>query len=243
MEWDCYLITAKIQKRHWWYEGRRRIISSLVARLGLPADAAILEAGCGTGANLAALSRFGRVSGFDPSDYAVEKAAETAGCRIVKGGLPDAIPFAEAFDLVCAFDVIEHIEDDAGSVEALCRQTKPGGYAIFTVPAFAFLWSRHDDMNHHKRRYRKAQFLRLLQEAGYEVAFLSYYNMWLFPVAAGLRLVRRTLGIERGSDAEVPGTTVFNGLLCAIFSSERFLLRHVRLPVGLSLIAVCRKAA
>lgn len=231
---------AALQNIHWWYEGRRRIISDVIVRLKLPAGAEILEAGCGSGANLGVLQKFGKVSGFEPDDFAAKYASEVSGCRILNGYLPDQIPFSTEFDLVCAFDVIEHIDDEAGALDALFCKTKAGGYALLTVPAHQWLWSSHDDMNHHKRRYNLLQFQRAIEKAGYHVKKISYYNMWLFPLAIVARYIKKIFRMEDKSDVSMPSMAV-NKALARIFSSEKYFLRYLSFPFGLSIIALCGK--
>jgi SAM-dependent methyltransferase len=241
MEKATYRRMAEIQNRHWWYEARRRILSAFIHRMNLPPEARILEAGSGTGANLAMLSQFGVVQGFEPDDFARDHAWQCAGVETARGFLPDDVPFPGPYDLVGAFDVIEHIEDDAGSLAALCRLTKPGGYALFTVPAFMFLWSAHDRANHHFRRYRHLQFRALLERAGYEVTYISYYNTLLFPVVVAVRFLKKTLRLQDSPDDNMPRWPFLNMILRTIFAAERFMLGKVRLPFGVSIIALCRR--
>ena len=242
MDQNTYRRMAEIQGRHWWYEGRRSILRATIARLGLPRPARILEAGSGTGANLRMLVEFGNVQGFEPDDFARATALATAGVDTPRGFLPDDVPHAGPFDLVCAFDVIEHVDRDAESLAALCRLTTSGGYAVFTVPAFMFLWSRHDEVNHHYRRYRLPQLRTLLAQAGYEVQFISYYNFFLFPLVAAVRLTRKALRLNRGdADDALPRWPFVNTMLRVLFSAERHVLAQTSLPFGVSIIAVCRK--
>lgn len=243
MDQDYVKQMADTQATHWWYEGRRNILRSIIGRIKLPQNAKILEAGCGPGANLEMLSVFGQVSAFEPDAFSVDYASKVSGVKVQKGGLPDGIPFDQNFDIVCAFDVLEHIKDDLASLKALRSKTVDGGYAVFTVPAFAFLWSHHDEINHHFRRYNKSSFQKVLTDAGYEIEFISYFNFWLFPLAAGIRLAKNLIGkTDQGSDAKMPSSALVNKVLRAIFTSEQYLLKWFALPFGLSLIAVCKKS-
>lgn len=243
MEDVYYQHMAEIQTRHWWYEGRRRIIASIIARLPLPARPKIFEAGCGTGANLNMLKSYGTVDGMEPHDFGREYAIKISGCDIRKGFLPADIPFQGPYDLIGAFDVIEHVGDDRGSLKALHTITAPGGYALFTVPAWMFLWSQHDVINHHKRRYTRPVFVSLLEQAGYTVVFSSYYNFWLFPLIALVRFIKNVLGMKDKPDMTMPPPEPANYLLSLIFSSERFILGKAPLPFGVSIIALCKKAS
>lgn len=243
MDHDVYIRMADIQDRHWWYEGRRRIIATLIKRLNIPKSSRILEAGCGPGANLEMLAQFGEVSAFEPDDFAINHCRRHSGIpeqRLVTGFLPSPIPFTEPFDIVGAFDVIEHVEADLASLKALYGLTKPGGYALFTVPACPFLWSQHDVANHHYRRYMLPPFKSLLRQAGYNVTYISYYNTILFPLVAGVRFFKKFLSIKDKPDETLPHPLV-NKILCLIFSLEQYVLGRVRLPFGVSIIAVCQR--
>lgn len=240
MDAEHYINTAHLQKDHWWYEARRRIFADIIARLGLSQDTKILEAGCGPGANLEMLGQFGEVSGFDPDEFAAKYAADVSNLPVQRGDLPVNCPFDGPFDLVCAFDVIEHIDDDKDAVSKLCEVTAGGGYALFSVPAYQWLWSKHDEINHHKRRYTAKHFKQVLQEGGYEVQSISYINMWLFPLAAIVRFLKKLTGKDDQTDVTLPSPAM-NALLTKIFASERYLLRALPLPFGLSIVALCKK--
>lgn len=242
MDEAVYQRMAEVQATHWWYEGRRRILSSVISLLKLPQNARILEAGCGTGANLEILKKFGKVEGFEPFDFAAVRAMEVSGCTVKSGLLPDGIPFEGPYDLIGAFDVIEHVQPDLESLKALYAITKQGGYGVFTVPAFPFLWSRHDEINHHFRRYRRDEFKVLLERAGYKVELISYYNFFLFPVVVAVRAVKKLFKIKDTPDEALPKLPGLNVALRTLFAFERWLLRYVSLPFGVSIIAVGRKS-
>ncbi|QQG35640.1 MAG: class I SAM-dependent methyltransferase [Micavibrio aeruginosavorus] len=244
MDQDVYHRMADIQDRHWWYEGRRRILAHLIRRLDLPSGANILEAGCGPGANLKMLSQFGKVFAFEPDDFAINYCRANSGIpadRLQSGFLPAPIPFKGPFDVVGAFDVIEHVEADQESLNALYALTKIGGYALFTVPAYSFLWSQHDVVNHHKRRYLRRDFRELLIKAGYRVEYISYYNTVLFPLVAAVRLIKKAIRVKDRPDETLPRCDVINLALRTIFAAERFVLGRIPLPCGVSIIAICRK--
>ncbi len=241
MEQSLFHQMADIQATHWWYEARRKIIESFIRPLNLKKGAAILEVGCGTGVNLTMLKKYGETCAVEPNEFARTTAQKLSGCDIREGYLPHDIPFQGPFDLIGAFDVIEHIDDDRGSVMALRALLKDDGHALFTVPAFTFLWSRHDEANHHKRRYRRDEFRRLLENAGYKIEYISYYNTLLFPLVAAVRLAKKTLNLNDSPDETMPRLPFVNTILCAVFAAERHLLKFTTLPFGVSIIALCRK--
>jgi SAM-dependent methyltransferase len=244
MQPELYRQMRDVEDHHWWFQGRRRIVATLLGSLDLPVNAKILDLGCGTGGNLEILSGFGSVTGVEMDGTAAELARERGSATVLSGYLPDHLP-AELgrFDCVTLLDVLEHIELDAQSLETIHRLLAPGGRVLITVPAFKFLWGPHDEAHHHKRRYRGNALQSLLQGAGFKVVKLSYYNTWLFPPAALVRLVRKLIpGGEAGLEVELPPSWL-NHTLEAIFASERHVLTRTCFPFGVSLLAVGEKTS
>lgn len=239
MEADLYQQMRTLEDEHWWFVARRKIIASVLKTLQLPAGAEILEVGCGTGGNIPMLQRFGSVIGIEHDESAAGLARQRNIAPILAGELPHGLPaFPGRFDVIALFDVIEHIEQDLESLVALSALLNPGGRMIITVPAFNFLWSRHDDENQHKRRYRRRTLVRLAGQSGLRLHYLSYFNTWLFPPVAAVRLFRKLFPYEESwKDMHMPAALV-NQLLQKIFSSERYLIGRASLPFGISLIAV-----
>lgn len=233
---------ADTESRHWWFAGRRAVLASVIGSLGLPADARILEIGSGTGGNLSMLSSFGKVSALEMDATARSIASKKTGGRfdIRAGRCPTDIPFAdEKFDLICLFDVLEHIEEDMETLVAAKSLLAKGGRVLVTVPAYRWLWSAHDQHLHHKRRYSLSELRRKSAAAGLQPAKLSYFNTLLFPLAAMARLKDRLLGNSSASGTRIPPAPI-NRLFCALFSAERYLLGRFNLPFGVSLLAVLR---
>jgi SAM-dependent methyltransferase len=241
---DAYLEMAQTESSHWWFVARRSILAALIARLRLPAGARILEVGSGTGGNLEMLATFGEVSALEMDASARAIAALKTGARfdIRAGSCPSEIPFEGAqFDLICMFDVLEHIDADQATLVALKRLLAPGGRLLLTVPAYQWLWSAHDAFLHHKRRYALRELRAKLAAAGLQAIRISYFNSLLLPLVIAVRLRDRLLRRTEANGAAVPAPAL-NALLRLVFGSERYLLRAVNLPFGLSLFALTRAA-
>ena len=238
MERVVYQQMAELDDRHWWYRGRRKIIADLIRRYArVPADAHILEIGCGTGHNLAMLAGFGHVDGLELDDEARTMSEKRLGRSILSSPLPELADVADRhYDLIGAFDVIEHIEDDSAAIASVARKLKPGGKFVMTVPAHQWMWTAHDVVNHHKRRYSRRGLKALFEQSPMKLEKIGYFNSLLFPLAIAERAASRLRGKEDG-DVRLPPAPL-NGALEAVFSAERHLVGRLPLTPGLSLFAV-----
>ena len=242
MEREVYREMRVLQRDHWWFLGRRRVLTSLLGRLGLRDGARILEAGAGSGGNVPMLQQFGQVSAFDMDAEAAGYCLLDTGVACRVGKLPAGNPFAQepAFDLVVALDVLEHIEQDVASLRSLADCLAPGGRVLLTVPAYQWLFSGHDAVHHHQRRYDRAGLARVVAAAGLRMQRISYYNSLLFPVVALVRLGQRLLGREPDTDTRL-GSSLANRVLAAVFGFEARLLRWVSFPAGTSLFVIAAR--
>lgn len=231
----------EIEDRHWWFEARKAIILGLLDSY-LPASSqrVVLDAGCGTGGLLKDLQRYGKVVAADFSEEAV-KFCKLRGHSIFQcSGLNT--PFrAKSFDSIVGLDLIEHLDEDLVALQELYRICKAGGYLCLTVPAFQFLWSSHDELNHHKRRYSKPQLEGQLRSARFQVLKCSYFNSFLFPFILLGRIFGRGGGEEPGPEWRIP-SRVLNTGLCRTFAAELSHLRGHDLPFGASILAIAKKA-
>jgi SAM-dependent methyltransferase len=231
----------RVEDVHWWFLARRRIVLDRLSRLVPPApDRLVVEVGCGTGANLAALAARYRVLGIEPDAIAAERARQKSGAAVLVGALPEAaglIP-AEAAAVLC-LDVLEHVAEDRAALAALAARMRPGAALLVTVPAGPGLFGAHDRALGHCRRYTRRELAGKLIAAGFQVQFISYFNTLLLPPAWLWRRLRGGRGAR--TDLTLPWAPV-NWLLGLIFGFERLLLRLARLPAGLSLIAEALRA-
>ena len=242
MDRDYELQTHQAEDRHWWYRGRRTVLDGVIANLGLPGGARILDAGCGSGRNMVELSRHGTVTGIELSETSVALARERGAGEVIAGSLLE-MPFAQdSFDFAVTLDVIEHLEDDLGALRELRRTVVPGGALLVTVPAYQWLWSGHDEINHHHRRYTRGSLQKVAEEAGWRQQRTTYFNSLLLPVAILLRVLDRvnTKTTESSLDLWVPPEPL-NWLLERPLAFEAAMIRRGgRIPAGLSLLAVFR---
>jgi SAM-dependent methyltransferase len=238
MERAAYREMADLDQRHWWYRGRRAVLAELIRREAMPpANGRILEIGCGTGHNLEMLGRFGGLDAVELDEESRALAEQRLGRKIMSARLPELAGIADgAYDLIVALDVIEHIDDDAAALAAIAPKLKRGGKFVMTVPAHPWMWSAHDAVNHHKRRYSKGALRRLIDGSPLELDKLGYFNSLLFPLALADRLASKLRGKDE-AEVKLPSAPLNSGLE-AVFAAERHLVGRLPLPPGLSLFAV-----
>jgi SAM-dependent methyltransferase len=232
-----------VDDEHWWYRGRRAVIAAELAQLAPLAKAQILDAGCGSGATLVELTRWGSVSGIELNEDAAG-VARNRGAFDVRTGKLEELPWEDStFDLVTCLDVIEHTPDDVIALRELHRVAKAGGWLLVTVPAYQALWSRHDEANHHFRRYSRRSLREVARVAGWQVQRETSFNMLLLAPAAAVRLAHRRRAADRDHTPDLQlGPKWLNGVLELPMRAEaRWLGAGHSLPAGLSLLAVLRK--
>ena len=240
----------QLEEQHWWFASRRDAVYELIQQLNLSPEAAILEIGCSGGPLMQRLRRQGytHLTGIDVSAPAIE-LAQARGVPNVSVMDGAALAFADAsFDLVIASDVLEHIEDEGRALREWTRVLRPGGQLLVFVPAHAYLWSAHDVVNHHFRRYSRAGLVAAMQGTGLHVVRSSFWNAALYLPTAALRLGKRLLGADPVAEAATSTGDLhqfsgsLNRLLLSWVRAENFVLRHLGLPIGVSVFALARKA-
>ncbi len=242
MDRDYELQTHQAEDRHWWYRGRRTVLDGVIGNLGLPPGARILDAGCGSGRNMVELARHGTVTGIELSETSVAIARERAVGEAISGSVLE-MPFPDdSFDFAVSLDVIEHLEDDLAALTELRRTIVPGGALLVTVPAYQWLWSGHDEINHHHRRYSRRSLQSVAEAAGWRQARTTYFNSLLLPAAIVLRLLDRLSKkpTESSLDLWVPPAPLNWTLERPLTIEAALIKRGVRIPAGLSLLAVFR---
>ena len=242
----------RIEDRHFWFHTRNRILSALVAQIAhsFPDRCKVLEIGCGNGNVLRHLHQTcagHMVVGMDAFEEGLRLARHRNCPRLVRGDATQH-PFRSQFDLVGLFDVLEHVRDDERLLEQIRGILRPGGVLLITVPARKSLWSYFDEASGHCRRYELDELRRKLDQAGFQVEYLTPYMLTLLPLMwCGRRIAGLTRGLRSDSSPtdmalrELRLTPGINGLLRFVLGKEipRVVQRR-GLPFGTSLLAVAR---
>jgi len=239
MELEEYEKMYHFEEKYWWWVGKRKIVKCMLNKLKLDSSR-ILDIGCGTGANLEYLGDYGSVVGLDYAREALDFCRLRKHRNLVRGDA-ERLPFKEgAFDLITALDLLEHI-DDSKAAEGFSKALKPGGHLILTVPAFRFLWSKHDEALHHKRRYSKSQLKQVLESTGFVVEKIGYWNFFLFLPVASVRLIKKNILKSKKVKTDVEELpSIINWFLAFILTVESHLIPCINLPFGVSIVCVAR---
>ena len=240
MEEISYQETHRVQGSHWWYQGRLQIIDAVLSKyLDKSAPLSVLEIGAGSGVNIGKLKEYGKVDAVEMHDGGRQLIRdEFPDVAVRDGALPEPEVFDnKQFDVVCMFDVLEHVGPQIESLEVLREHVTKDGRLFITVPAYQWLWSQHDDTAHHFRRYTRSSLAEALETAGWNVEQVGYFNTRLFPLALIARLKDKLFKPKIATGLGLPGDTV-NGLFHRIFSSEATRVAKGGFPFGLSVLAV-----
>jgi SAM-dependent methyltransferase len=239
-----YGLFFAVEDHYWWSVGTRAIFREWLARALDGRAAWLLDLGCGTGALARELGAMGSVVGVDLSPAAIRFARRRGLERLAVGDAEALCLRSGSFDAVVAADVVEHADDDRVVSEA-ARVLRPGGVLLVHVPAFPVLWGEHDEVSHHRRRYRRETLRRLIERHELRVERLTYVVSTLFPLVFAIRVGKRWLG-RRGSSKR-PQPEVYrlpgwlNATLRRLLDVERLFLRWADLPFGVSLLCLARK--
>jgi SAM-dependent methyltransferase len=243
---------VRAEDRHFWFRHRNKLLAAVLEPVvrNLKVPYRVLEVGCGTGNTLRVLEQVCRgaaLTGTDPFEEALAIARGRVRCKLVRADVAH-LDLPGTFELMAAFDVLEHIDDDIAAVRRLRSKSADGGRLMVTVPAHQHLWSYADDAAYHYRRYSAGQLRTALESAGYVVEYLTPFMSWVYPLmwakrrlasAAG-RTHRDAFALTLQDLRIVPGV---NGVLLSLLAMELPLVRRRRiLPVGTSLLAIARAA-
>lgn len=242
MEIEVYRQAHRLKDSHWWFLGRKKIISTLLAKFLSGKNYQILDVGCGAGTSFPILADFGQISGVDKSEEAI-KFCRNIGYSLLKKGDVNSLPFDSGkFNLVTSLDLLEHVRDDRKALSELYRVCLKGGWLVVTVPAFSFLWGENDISTHHFRRYSKDELRNKIEDAGFKIIKLSYFNFYLFPVFLVWNIFSKLkTNNQPKSSMNIKLPSVLNNIFLFLFSSEGNLLTKYNFPFGLSLICLARK--
>lgn len=239
--------TYRAEQSHFWFRGFARFVQPLIEQAIEGVDRPeILDCGCGTGANMKRLSRYGRVAGFDISHHGLLFAQSYDQRRTVRASITE-IPFASArFDLVTSFDVLSTLDDamERNALTEIHRVLKPGGALIVNTAALPFLRGQHAVFASEVRRLTRKELRASLERSGFTISRLTYTNFSLLPLMVPVRAAQRLIGLstpeETGADIGTPPAPV-NATLSGLLAAEAFALRFMNMPLGSSLLALARK--
>jgi SAM-dependent methyltransferase len=238
MDKQEYFDMYDVEERHWWFKGRRRVYSSVLERrFKSRRDLNILDFGCGTGINIQALRKYGKVTGVDISQDSYDLCAKRGiDIKLLDIFKKDADALNGKYDLITCFDVLEHLEDGRKTIGRLGEFLTAGGYILATVPANQFLWSNHDVILHHKRRYGKKNLRNEFEKNNFEVILMSYYNSFIFPMV----LLRKMINLKKTSTV-MTDIELLNKVISPFYMLESHLVPKGIVPFGVSLICLARK--
>ncbi len=243
MDPTAYARHYQLDAKHFWRIAKRRLVLEWLEHYLPSAEGRkVLDIGGACSVISQQLERFGEVTVVEPDQESVAQARSELHVAAIVGALPHDLHVAGPFDVITLLDVLEHIDDDLESLKTIHGLLRPEGVFILTAPAYQWLWSEHDQVLHHRRRYSRARLRDRLSAAGFQVDRISYYTSLLFPAVAAQRLGRR---LKRSPHqpayrVQVPHR-LLNATLGAVMSFERRMLRYVDLPFGSALIAVAIK--
>ena len=248
MDKNYYLEYYQLEREHWWFKARLELLKDQVAAIAKNNNnLSILNIGVATGATSIMLQQFGKVKSIEYDKLCFEFVKETLQIDIEQGTILDLQFGDNSYDLVCAFDVIEHVQDDVKAVSEMQRVCKPNGSILLAVPALMVLWSKHDEVNHHFKRYTVAELKKLLSTNG-NIVYVSYFNSILFPFILAFRIIGNWFPAlfkreGSGSDFSLMKNRFLNMFFYHIMRSESFFLnRNIKLPFGVSAIISWKKS-
>jgi len=239
MERNVYIRQYNQNKNHWWFEGRKLVLSKILKKYSINKKI-ILDYGCGVGINLNMLSKFGKVFYYDTSRLAINYVKKNYSNKNFFININKLYKYKKKFDLIVATDVIEHIKNDKREIIKISNLLKKNGYVLITVPAFQCLYSSKDKSLKHYRRYNKETLRNLLNKHFYEIKF-TYFNFILFLPIAILILFFKITKIKFINSVERKPNFLINKLAFFLFAFESFFINKMKYPFGISLLFFGKK--
>jgi 2-polyprenyl-3-methyl-5-hydroxy-6-metoxy-1,4-benzoquinol methylase len=239
----------RLEREHWWFKARIQILAAVLQK-NLPTNTPlkILNVGVATGATSEMLQQFGEVTSIEYDQDCCNFMNQQNNLQIQQGSITALNFNNHSFDVVCSFDVIEHVEDDATAAKELERVCAPNGFIFVTTPAYQFLWSEHDVVNHHFRRYTRTNFSKLFNTELLTPIKKTYFNFFLFPPIALIRIVlwpfqknKTATQQSQETDATRFSPGILNNLLYQIFLFEKALINTISFPFGVSIMLLFKK--
>jgi len=234
----------QLEEHYWWFVGRRYIVAQLLRHNArLPAQARILDIGCGSGGNIPTLQMFGNALGVDVSLQALNYCQQRRHCSLANARA-NQLPIKDGvIDLATMLDVLEHIEDDRNALREIWRTLKPSGQLLLTVPAYPSLWSEHDEALHHQRRYRFNELKEKVRGAGFRVVRMSYAIAAVIAPVYLFRWLQRLRPRKREpKTALIELPLLLNNLLVTYLKAEARLIPRTTLPFGVSIVCLAEKS-
>jgi SAM-dependent methyltransferase len=237
----------KVETSHWWWTGRKGIITSVLKTRFNGRKIKILDAGCGTGSNIIFFNQYGKTYGTDISPIAT-KFCRIRGIKNVITSDVSKLPYKDRFfDLVSCMDVLEHIENEDKAIREIYRILKPGGLVLLTVPALPFIFSKHDKAQGHFRRYNIKHLRQILTSAGFVEERTTYFNTFLsLPIIlirllSKLKLFSHLADFDAKLNYDIYKVHMLNNLFLSIFLLEARILKKRDFPIGVSILALYKK--
>lgn len=227
-----------LYQNHWWFRAREEFLIHFLEKNHL-ANGLTLDVGCGDGLFLDNLERIGCTPCGLEADHRIVSQETMRRYRIHLGYLDESFQPEKPFDLILMLDVLEHIEDDTEALRNAYRCLAPSGTLVITVPAFQWLWTNHDDLNHHYRRYTKSTLSRCLESANFEPFASQYFYNWLVPIKLMVR-AREAVFESIPSNPQLPSPPI-NRMLQSVSRIEQRVTNIIKLPFGSSLLMASRK--
>ncbi len=238
---DAYVASYRhLYERHWWWRSREEYLVDLIRTIYPDRDnLAIMDVGCGDGLFFDALLEFGTPEGIEPTAGMLSDRRKHG--VIYECPLDENFRPGKQYDLVLLLDVVEHIEDDVNFLQDAERLVKPNGTMVITVPAFNSIWTAHDDLNHHRRRYTKSMMRAATTQAGLRVRSMKYFDHWTFAAKMAIRWKEKILPNRNARPPELPPAWL-NALLTRICRIEHKTMGRLDIGFGSSLLVIAEPA-